>query len=196
MSGRFWEFQQLTDSLKGISHFDHIPKAGKLYIGGLSALYKEPDPLQEAGITHVLTVLDFDVRDAKQLENYHRLMIRVEDTAEDDLLKHFPDVCGFIDAGLDSGGGVFVHCAMGVSRSATVVMAYLIWKLPGMTMKGAWDKVKESRARVRPNVGFVKQLKVWERMCRQKGGWDEEMYGRWKREGWDGGNVEGKKGKL
>lgn len=58
MSGRFWEFQQLTDSFRGTSPFGQVPRAGKLYIGGISALYQEPDPLEKAGITHVLSTLD------------------------------------------------------------------------------------------------------------------------------------------
>ncbi|CAK3835182.1 dual specificity phosphatase 1-like [Lecanosticta acicola] len=200
MAGRFWEFQHLTDNLQGQSPFDHIPRAGKLYIGGIAALYKEeqPDPLQQAGITHVLSILDFDLQEdllkTLLLRKYQHLQIRVEDTAEEDLLRHFPEICRFIDDGVreeddgGGGGGVFVHCAMGVSRSATAVIAFLMWK-KGMGLKQAWDKVKEGRRRVRPNAGFVKQLQVWQRMVKEKGGWDGEIYEKWKRGGWEGGKL-------
>ena len=38
---------------------DLVPRAGKLYIGGLYALY-QGDLIDKAGITHVLSVIDYD----------------------------------------------------------------------------------------------------------------------------------------
>lgn len=194
MAGRFWEFQQLTDSWRGASHFDHVPRAGKLYIGGLAALYQEsPDPLQNASITHVVSTLDFDINDAKQLQSYKRLHIQVDDTPDEDILRHFPQTTQFIDQALRDGGAVFVHCAMGVSRSASVVCAYLMWK-EGFGYAQALEWVREGRKRVRPNGGFERQLEVWGRMCKGKnGGWDEEVYAEWKgRKGGVGKWVGGK----
>ena len=37
-----------------------------------------------------------------------------------DLLSHLPELCDFIDQARAAGGAVYVHCAAGVSRSATV----------------------------------------------------------------------------
>lgn len=76
-----------------------------------------------------------------------RIFVDVDDVEEEDLLVHFPRIVRFIDFGLQSGnsegakekdadaegarnGAVFVHCAMGKSRSATAVIAYLMWKHP------------------------------------------------------------------
>lgn len=161
---RFWEFAQLSDSFKGMSWFDRVPRMSeKLYIGGLSALYKEPDPLKEGGVTHVLSALDFDVQDSKQLKSYKHLTISVDDDPNEDLLKHFTQSNAFIDAGLQSGGGVFVHCAMGVSRSATFVCAYLIWKYK-ISSQEALKWLREGRARATPNKGFLEQLDVYETM--------------------------------
>ncbi|KAK4622250.1 Dual specificity protein phosphatase 1B [Fulvia fulva] len=179
---RFWEFQQLQDSWKGASHFDQVPRAGKLYIGGVAAFYKEPDPLEQAGITHILSVLDFSINDAPQLKRCKCLNIQVDDDPDEDLLKHFPKTNAFLDDALREGGGVFVHCAMGVSRSATVICAYLIWKF-GLSPMEALEKVREKRKRANPNPGFMRQLKVWERMCREKQGWDGDVYREWKEGG-------------
>lgn len=179
---RFWEFQQLQDSWKGVSHFDQVPHAGKLYIGGVAAFYRDPDPLEQAGITHILSILDFSINDAPQLKSCKHLHIQVDDDPDEDLLKHFPKTTTFIDDALQQGGGgVFVHCAMGVSRSATIVCAYLIWKF-GLHVIGALEKVREGRKRANPNPGFMGQLREWEGMCREKRGWDEKIYERWKRE--------------
>lgn len=49
-----------------------------------------------------------------------RLIIPVYDTEDADLLQHFPRAIAFIQGALTSGGKVLVHCAAGVSRSATV----------------------------------------------------------------------------
>lgn len=160
---RFWEFQQLSDEWRGTSFFDLIPRVnpGKLYIGGLAALYKEPDPLKENGVTHVLSVLDFDIGDTKQLDGLRHLHIRLDDHPEENLIKHFERTNEFIDQALQGGGGVFVHCAMGVSRSATVVCAYLMWKF-GKSRDEALQWLREGRKRCMPNVGFWDQLGCYE----------------------------------
>lgn len=52
------------------------------------------------------------------------MTIPVQDTEYDDLLIHLPNACRFIQAALDEGGKVLVHCVMGISRSATVICAF------------------------------------------------------------------------
>ena len=56
---------------------------------------------------------------------------------------------------------ILVHCTMGVSRSSTIVCAYLM-KSRGISVQAALDMVKEKRQGVRPNPGFIKQLGEWE----------------------------------
>lgn len=54
---------------------------------------------------------------------------------------------------------VLVHCAAGRSRSATIVIAYLLMRLrdPLPTLEAAIRFVK-SRREIHPNVGFIRQL--------------------------------------
>lgn len=79
-------------------------------------------------------------------------------------------------------GAVFVHCAMGKSRSVTAVVAYLLWKHPhryGLTpnnkgrpdeetarraVQAALDWVRKTREMAEPNPGFMSQLEMWVRM--------------------------------
>ena len=51
---------------------------------------------------------------------YSRLHIQLEDADHANLLPHFTKAISFIDCALNSDGKVLVHCAAGISRSATV----------------------------------------------------------------------------
>jgi len=57
---------------------------------------------------------------------------------------------------------VLVHCLAGMSRSATIVIAYLLATTP-MTAKEATEFVRSKRRVIRPNYGFTKQLEQYER---------------------------------
>ena len=50
----------------------------------------------------------------------------------------------FVNEAIESGGTVFVHCHQGVSRSTTMVIAYLMWK-ERLTFNEAFAKVKAQR---------------------------------------------------
>lgn len=54
-----------------------------------------------------------------------------------------------------------VHCKMGVSRSASTVIAYAM-KEYGWTLDKAYDFVKQKRSVTRPNAGFMRQLAEYE----------------------------------
>lgn len=73
---------------------------------------------------------------------------------------HFEPIAAFIDRGRASGG-VLVHCYAGVSRSATLVAAYLILRR-GMTLQEALDTLRAARPTVQPNPGFLAQLRALE----------------------------------
>lgn len=66
-------------------------------------------------------------------------------------------------------GSVLVHCAQGVSRSASVVIAYLI-RERGMTFSEALSHSQKVRPVVKPNDAFVRQLRAYERKHGGKSG--------------------------
>ncbi|XP_054064543.1 serine/threonine/tyrosine-interacting-like protein 1 isoform X3 [Rissa tridactyla] len=88
------------------------------------------------------------------------LHVPVPDSLEADLFSTFGTICHFIDAQLDRGA-VLVFSSLGISRSSTVTIAYLMHSCQ-FSLKRAWDYVLKCKTNMRPHRGFVKQLSDWE----------------------------------
>ena len=67
--------------------------------------------------------------------------IPVEDNSTADIKVHFGAAIDFINGVKSRGGKVLVHCKAGVSRSATLCLAYLI-SCRKMCLNDAYDQVK------------------------------------------------------
>ena len=140
---------------------------GGLYLGGLFAA-QDYEKQKEKNIFYVLSVLENDL--TKQLkEDYTKYgithkTINIADALNSEIFPHFLDCSEFIDQALKKGN-ILVHCKMGVSRSASIVVAYLIHKKGYRTVKEALDLVQEKRRSACPNFAFQKQLKQWENYC-------------------------------
>lgn len=63
----------------------------------------------------------------------------------------------FIDSAL-SIGSILVHCSMGISRSPTIVIAFVMMKFKYPFSK-AYNLVRKKRPIICPNFGFTFQLK-------------------------------------
>lgn len=57
----------------------------------------------------------------------------------------------------------------GISRSVTLVLAFLI-KKKGMKYDDAYLMIKSKRRIIHPNDGFIKQLRNYELECQQRAG--------------------------
>ena len=125
-----------------------------LYLGDITGASNKLG-LQKEGITHVLTVASN--RRPLFPESFVYKVINVHDVPSTNLLAHFNSAFSFINAAVNEGGIVFVHCFAGASRSATIVIAYLM-KERGMSLREAYRFVKSKRCFINPNEGFVKQL--------------------------------------
>ncbi|KAL4623014.1 hypothetical protein GN956_G19997 [Arapaima gigas] len=97
---------------------------------------------------------------ATGLVRYKRLP--ATDSSKQNLRQYFEEVFEFIEEAHQSGRGVLVHCQAGVSRSATIVIAYLM-KHTLMTMTDAYKYVRSRRPAVSPNLNFMGQLLEFER---------------------------------
>ena len=119
----------------------------------------QPDLLTEHGITHIVSILEYDHCDYSEYENYHRLWISAEDSPDQNLLQQFERTNAFIERALADRGSVLVHCAMGVSRSATILCAYLMYK-QSISFLPALGQLQEGRPLCAPNLGFVEQVRL------------------------------------
>jgi len=55
---------------------------------------------------------------------------------------------------------VLVHCVQGISRSATVVIAYIIFSTK-MTYNDSFNLCRTKRPCTNPNMAFIAQLNQW-----------------------------------
>ncbi|KAG5642630.1 hypothetical protein DXG03_002468 [Asterophora parasitica] len=120
------------------------------------------DTLTRLGITHVISVLDYSPTIPILIPSENKLHIRLPDEFRADILSHLPETTKFITSVLadNETNKVLVHCMMGISRSATVVCAYLVAS-SGMSAKEALEHTQARRGIVCPNVGFRKQLDTY-----------------------------------
>ena len=92
--------------------------------------------------------------------------IAIDDRYTVNILKHFPTAIDFILQAQAEGGNVLVHCMAGVSRSASIVIAYLM-REKGMDYETAFA-FTGSRRMVLPNSGFQNQLIEYHRQLKKK----------------------------
>lgn len=131
-------------------------------------------------IRYVLSLLDNSLsqphpKPESRASLFTQNLIIIDDVPEADLLAHLTPACDWIERCLaNNDGNVLVHCHMGQSRSAAVVVAYLM-RRENIGVERAIERVKRRRSVVRVNVGFWKQLGLWEGMGYDV--WEEEVIG-------------------
>ncbi|XP_024945196.1 protein phosphatase Slingshot homolog 2 isoform X3 [Cephus cinctus] len=132
--------------------FDHVYLGSEWNASNL-------EELQKNGVRHILNV-------TREIDNFfpgmfNYLNVRVYDDEKTDLLKHWDDTFKYITKAKKEGSKVLVHCKMGVSRSASVVIAYAM-KAYNWDFSQAWKHVKEKRNCIKPNNSFLLQLETYQ----------------------------------
>uniref|UniRef100_A0A673Z921 protein-serine/threonine phosphatase n=1 Tax=Salmo trutta TaxID=8032 RepID=A0A673Z921_SALTR len=132
--------------------FDHVYLGSEWNASNL-------EELQTSGVRYILNV-------TREIDNffpgvfeYHN--IRVYDEEATNLLEYWNDTYKFITKAKKAGAKCLVHCKMGVSRSASTVIAYAM-KEYGWDLERAFDYVKERRGVTKPNPSFMKQLEEYQ----------------------------------
>ncbi|XP_022659174.1 tyrosine-protein phosphatase MSG5-like [Varroa destructor] len=119
--------------------------------------------LRKHGITLVVnTTRDLPDRLAQGV-TYQRYP--ANDTTVENIGRYFDAAADRIHNEIKRGGKVLVHCLAGVSRSCSIVLAYLV-KHCNMSLLDAFHFVRRRRRVVSPNKGFFQQLIDFERRIR------------------------------
>ncbi|KAM9845194.1 dual specificity protein phosphatase 22-B isoform 1-T1 [Aulostomus maculatus] len=128
-----------------------------LYLGNFKDA-RDREQLARNNITHILSIHDSA---APILQEMTYLCISAADLPTQNLKQHFKQSIMFMHESRLKGEGVLVHCLAGVSRSVTLVVAYIM-TVTGLGWKEALDAVRVVRPCAGPNIGFQRQLQEFE----------------------------------
>lgn len=136
-----------------------------LFLGPYAAAMKcKKCILQQHNITHIVCIrhkveAHFIRPNFPDLFRY--LVLDVADVSTENIIQLLPQVRDFIDSCFACGGKVLVHGNAGISRSAALVIGYIMEK-HGLSYKQAFVYVQQRRFCINPNEGFTQQLIEYE----------------------------------
>lgn len=128
-----------------------------IFIGPVSAASSIP-LLQTNSISHVLSV---GASPASKVPGVIYDRVSIIDSPSSSITNICHTTCDIIEAALQSNNGsgkILVHCSAGISRSPTIVAAYLM-KHRNMSLRAALGQIVRARPQASPNPGFLRQLK-------------------------------------
>ena len=143
-----------------INDFEEIETAQEivpgLYLGSLKTL-SDSQWLKLHKITHNIDLSQSKCKVDPKIKQLH---INILDKSDAKICDHFETTSDYIDEALQNGGKVLVNCLKGVSRSTTIVAAYIIRKYQ-VSHKTAIEMIRKRRKCVAPNIGFYLALRRW-----------------------------------
>jgi len=131
--------------------------------------------LQSLGVTHIVNA-------AKELPNYfpqnfNYLRLDLNDTPDQDLSRALNNSYSFMKKAIDGGGVVFVHCMVGMSRSSSQIIHYLMLNYL-ISFDEALAYVRKKHPLTNPNAGFKVQLSLRDPTRRRQNVINSDRYSR------------------
>lgn len=148
--------EELSPSHRDAAPYQILPH---LYLGCRKVATCLPS-LKTNGITNVLNVTS-SIPNKFVAAGLTYKQIAVEDSHDVNMIQHLPEAFAFIEKARVSGERVLVHCHAGMSRSVTVILAYLM-KFFNHTLDSAYEHVKQIKSDISPNFSFMGQLLEYE----------------------------------
>ena len=130
----------------------------KIYLGGIDGA-REINYLKQEGITHILSLAGKIFSINYEKGTFITKIIEIMDFTDENIFKYFKECIQFIE----NSKKIYIHCMAGVSRSASIVIAYLMYKEHKKYFQ-IYSEVKKKRNIIKPNFGFVFQLKYFENL--------------------------------
>ena len=147
-------FFNILNCNKKCRHINYIDF--NIYLGDYTAA-QDINLLLNNNITDILVV--GEELSKPYPKNFTYKQIYIEDFYKENIFKYFYESIKFIE---NSKKNVYVHCYMGMSRSSTIVIAYIMYKKK-LCFKEAFNFVSSKRSCISPNVGFKEQLVLFEK---------------------------------
>lgn len=140
---------------------------GGIYLSSIEPLNDNVDLKQQYNITHIVSAVSGAIPGNYVLDYVHK-QIDVTDEETSNIIQYFPETNDFIDSCLfppgtstdKHHGAILIHCAQGVSRSVTLIAAYLMYRYK-LTKDQALHALKRKSTLACPNDGFLKQLELF-----------------------------------
>ena len=131
-----------------------------LYLCSVKAVTEENIKQNDIRASVDLSKMRVIERRIKNSGDIDKLVVDINDEPRQaaTLQRQLPRVYAFIETNIKSGRNVCVNCQAGISRSATVVIGYLM-HTKGISFDAAYNIVRKRRPIINPNKGFVNMLK-------------------------------------
>jgi protein-tyrosine phosphatase len=139
-----------------------------LFLGSIFPLRKESEliNLSKVGIKSILTVCR-EVKPIYKYDIFEYISLDLDDDSREEIFDYLEDSCKWIDERLKRRKAIYVHCHMGISRSATIVCAYLMYAF-GWSRDKSLEYIRSKRKIIKPNSGFMNQLLQFEQYLQDK----------------------------
>ena len=176
------DIRSTVDRYKHLIIYPNCVLENQIFIGtGIQA--KNWKIIRDLNITHIVNCsIEHECIFSDALKYLH---CRLEDSLEENIYRDLEKACRFIDNALNFGSDdnnsdsdendsrsrhesalnqparVLIHCNLGISRSSSILIAYLIRRYR-LCLYSAFNYVKDKRIQTAPNYSFLKQLKYFE----------------------------------
>lgn len=147
----------------GVTKVDEI--IDNLYLTSVYGASREN--IQARGVT--LLINSAQELPKQEIPGVESVKLFLDDVSHANIQIYFDRMADKMNDHLSRGGRVLVHCMMGVSRSTSLILAYLM-KYKHMSLKSAYELVSMRRPIIRPNPGFWRQLLDFEKQMLTKKG--------------------------
>ena len=111
-------------------------------------------------IHNVISIVNEPPQYPKEMKINH-ISFKLEDKKTNNILKYFKECIYFIE----NSDKIYIHCLFGISRSPTIVIAYLMWKTHS-NFEDIYKYIKTRRSIIEPNKGFIQQLKEFDNILK------------------------------